>query len=215
MREADSKSSENGDYFKEGRPVKKLEIIYKGIDEVIPYENTPRINDDAVSKVVASIKEFGFKNPIIVDKDNVILAGHTRHRAAQELGLDQVPTIIIDDIDKDRARAFRIADNRTSDSAFWDVELLEEILLELQEDTDMDLEEFGFEEIEAKDLFEEVEVKQVELGEPEKKDDSIFEVVITCFADEEVEDIMEIFGFEEEGQKLRLNETKIWKERRS
>ena len=72
----------------------KLEITYKNIDEIIPYENNPRKNDEAVQYVANSIKEFGFKVPIIIDKENVIVAGHTRYKAANELGLKEVPVIL-------------------------------------------------------------------------------------------------------------------------
>lgn len=81
--------------------MKKMIIEYKKVDEVIPYENNPRFNDEAVEFVANSIKEFGFKVPIIIDKNNVIVAGHTRLKAAKELGLKEVPTIKADDLTKD------------------------------------------------------------------------------------------------------------------
>ena len=102
----------------------KLKIEYKDINELIPYINNPRINDGAVDKVASSIKNFGFKNPIIIDKDNEIIAGHTRLKAARKLGLDEVPTIKVDDLTEQQIKAFRIADNKTSEFAEWDMELL-------------------------------------------------------------------------------------------
>jgi DNA modification methylase len=103
----------------------KLKIEYKDINELIPYINNPRINDEAVDKVAASIKEFGFKNPILIDSENVIIAGHTRLKAARKLGLEEVPTIKVEDLTEKQIKAFRIADNKTSEFAEWDMELLE------------------------------------------------------------------------------------------
>ena len=105
-----------------------MEIVYKKIDELIPYENNPRFNDDAVEYVAKSIKEFGFKVPIVIDKDGVIVAGHTRYKASIELGLDEVPCIIADDLNEEQVKAFRLADNKVSDYSIWNnVALLEEL----------------------------------------------------------------------------------------
>ena len=103
----------------------RLKIEYKDISELIPYINNPRINEGAVDKVAASIKEFGFKNPIIIDKENVIIAGHTRLKAAKKLGLEEIPTIKVEDLTEQQIKAFRIADNKTAEFADWDMELLE------------------------------------------------------------------------------------------
>lgn len=103
----------------------RLKIEYKDINELIPYINNPRINDGAVDKVASSIKNFGFKNPIIIDKNNEIIAGHTRLKAARKLGLEEVPTIKVDDLTDNQIKAFRIADNKTSEFAEWDFGLLE------------------------------------------------------------------------------------------
>ncbi|NLI61193.1 MAG: ParB N-terminal domain-containing protein [Clostridiales bacterium] len=136
----------------------KLKIEYMNIDKLIPYINNPRINDNAVDKVAASIKEFGFKNPIIVDKENVIIAGHTRLLASRKLDLKEVPTIKVEDLTETQIKAFRIADNKTSEFAEWDIELLN---IELEE-IDFDMEKFGFIEnnysdIDLDDFFEESE----------------------------------------------------------
>lgn len=105
-----------------------MEIVYKKIDELIPYENNPRFNDDAVEYVANSIKEFGFKVPIVIDKDGVIVAGHTRYKASIELGLKEVPVIIADDLTEEQVKAFRLADNKVSDYSIWNnVALLEEL----------------------------------------------------------------------------------------
>ena len=95
------------------------------IEKLIPYINNPRLNDGAVDKVASSIKNFGFKNPIIIDKDNEIIAGHTRLKAAKKLGLEEVPVIKAEDLNEAQVKAFRIADNKTAEFAEWDMELLE------------------------------------------------------------------------------------------
>jgi hypothetical protein len=111
---------------KRGEAVKsKIKVEYKDINKIIPYINNPRKNAAAVDKVAASIKEFGFKNPIIVDAENVIVAGHTRLLAAQKLELKEVPVIKADDLTENQIKAYRIADNKTSEFAEWDMELLE------------------------------------------------------------------------------------------
>lgn len=121
-----------------------MEIVYKKINELKPYENNPRYNDDAVEYVANSIKEFGFKVPIVIDKNNEIVAGHTRYKASLELGLDEVPCIIADDLNEEQIKAFRLADNKVSEKAEWNFELLDEEL----EDLDIDMSEFGFDNIE-------------------------------------------------------------------
>ncbi len=125
----------------------ELKIEYKDINELIPYINNPRINDEAVDVVAASIKEFGFKNPILIDKENVIIAGHTRLKAARKLGLKEVPVIRVEDLTENQIKAFRIADNKTAEFAEWDMELLE---IELEELEDMFT---GFSEEEKEVIF--------------------------------------------------------------
>lgn len=120
-----------------------LKIEYLQISDLIPYANNPRINDGAVDAVAASIKEFGFKNPIVIDNRNVIIAGHTRLKAAEKLGLKTVPIIRADDLTEQQAQAFRLADNKTAELAEWDLDSLEQELDELSQDFDMS--DFGFE----------------------------------------------------------------------
>lgn len=120
-----------------------MKIIEKKLTELIEYENNPRHNEAAIEKVAASIREFGFKVPIVIDKDNVIIAGHTRKRASELLGLDKVPCIIADDLTEEQVKAFRLADNKTSEFAEWDFEKLNEELASLQ-DIDFDMSVFGF-----------------------------------------------------------------------
>jgi len=117
-----------------------MEIKMIKIDELKPYENNPRFNDEAVEYVAKSIKEFGFKVPLVIDKDNVIVTGHTRYKASIELGLEEVPCIIADDLNEKQIKAFRLADNKVSEKSGWNFELLEEEL----DDLDIDMSDFGF-----------------------------------------------------------------------
>lgn len=119
---------------------KRMEIVYKGVGDLIPYEKNPRNNEQAVDKVANSIREFGFKVPIVVDKYNVVVCGHTRLKAAKKLGLAEVPCVYADDLTDQQIKAYRIADNKVSELASWDDELLTQ---ELEEITDFDMSEFG------------------------------------------------------------------------
>lgn len=118
-----------------------MEIIYKNINELIPYDNNPRINDEAVEYVKNSIKEFGFKVPIVIDKDNVIIAGHTRIKASKELGIKDIPCIIADDLTEEQVKAFRLADNKVAEKSLWDYTKLDE---ELDSILDIDMSMFDF-----------------------------------------------------------------------
>ena len=118
-----------------------MEIVYKKINEIKPYKNNPRKNDEAVEYVANSIKEFGFKVPIIIDKTGEIVAGHTRYKAAKKLKMDEIPCIIADDLTEEQIKAFRLADNKVSEKAEWDFELLDE---ELSDIIDFDMSDFGF-----------------------------------------------------------------------
>ena len=119
-----------------------MNIVYKALDEIKPYEKNPRHNDDAVKYVKKSIEKFGFKVPIVIDKDGTIVAGHTRYKASLELGLEKVPCIIADDLTEKQIKAFRLADNKTAEKAYWDFDLLNEELGDLKIDFDMN--DFGF-----------------------------------------------------------------------
>ena len=118
-----------------------MQIILKKINEVIPYERNPRKNEDAVEFVANSIKEFGFKVPIVIDKDGIIVAGHTRHKAALKLGIKEVPCIVADDLTDEQIKAYRLADNKVSEKAEWDYNLLD---AELGEILEVDMGTFGF-----------------------------------------------------------------------
>ena len=92
-----------------------MQIINKTLTELTPYRNNPRKNDAAVDKVAASIAEFGFKVPVVIDKDGTIVAGHTRYKAAQKLGMPEIPCIVADDLTEEQIKAFRLADNKVGE----------------------------------------------------------------------------------------------------
>lgn len=131
-------------------------VIEKALNEITPYENNPRNNAPAVDAVAASIEEFGFKVPIVIDKDGVIVAGHTRYIAAQKLGLETVPCIMADDLSDEQVKAFRLADNKVSELAMWDNDKLMQELGEI----DMDMSAFGFDSIEMLDIDESEETNR-------------------------------------------------------
>ena len=133
-----------------------MNVINMMIEDLIPYENNPRVNDEAVKYVANSIKEFGFKVPIIVDKNNEIVAGHTRYKASLELGLKEVPCIVADDLNEEQIKAFRLADNKVSEKAEWNLELLQEEL----EDLDIDMSDFGFDN-DIEDAFDETNLEDL------------------------------------------------------
>lgn len=127
---------------------KDLKIFQKNVTDLIPYVNNPRNNAAAVDAVASSIAEFGFNVPIVLDKNNIIVTGHTRLLAAKKLGLESVPCIIADHLTDAQIKAFRLADNRVAELATWDTELLDQELAELAE-IDFNMSAFGFEEPEA------------------------------------------------------------------
>jgi len=116
-------------------------IVMMALEEIKPYEKNPRRNEHAVDGVAKSIKEFGFKVPIVVDKDKIIVTGHTRYKASQKLGLSKVPVIIADDLSKEQIKAYRLADNKVSEKSIWDTDLLREELMGI---SNIDMGEFDF-----------------------------------------------------------------------
>lgn len=154
-----------------------MEIIYKNIDELIPYKNNPRLNDEAVEYVKNSIKEFGFKVPIVIDKNNVIIAGHTRIKASKELGIKDIPCIIADDLTEEQVKAFRLADNKVSEKSMWDYTKLDE---ELNNILDIDMSLFDF-DINTDD----VEIERIDLS---NKEFEKYEIIITCQNEIELEE---------------------------
>ena len=113
------------------------------LSDLKPYEKNPRKNDDTAKYVAESIKSFGFKVPIVIDKDNVIVAGHTRYKAAKNLKLKEVPCIIADDLTDKQIKAYRLADNKVAEMSEWDFDLLNE---ELDSLFNFDMTVFGFED---------------------------------------------------------------------
>lgn len=141
-----------------------MELKYINISEIKPYENNPRNNDEAAQKVAESIKEFGFKVPIIVDKDNVIIAGHTRYKAAKSLGIESIPVIKAEDLTPEQVKAFRIMDNKSSELASWDYEALLKEMESLKLEN-YDIEFTGFELEEVESLFDEYNPKEIQEDE--------------------------------------------------
>lgn len=111
------------------------------IGDVKPYENNPRDNDGGVDAVANSIKEFGWQQPIVVGKDNVIIVGHTRYKAAKKLGMKEVPVVVADKLSDEQVKAYRLADNKTGELTDWDDDLLNN---ELSDILDIDMSDFGF-----------------------------------------------------------------------
>lgn len=143
-----------------------MEIKRVKLSEIRPYEKNPRRNDSAVDAVAASIKEFGWQQPIVVDKDGVIIAGHTRYKAAKKLKCKEVPVVYADNLTEEQVKAYRLADNKTSEIAEWDADLLSEELLDLQ---DFDMGQFGFDDFNADTQeIEEAHEDEYEVSLPEE-----------------------------------------------
>ncbi|MFW6061190.1 MAG: ParB N-terminal domain-containing protein [Planctomycetota bacterium] len=138
-----------------------MKIEQREIEQIRPYEANPRDNDKAVEAVAKSIREFGFRQPIVVDAAGVIVVGHTRWKAARRLGLKTVPVHVAADLTPEQARAYRIADNRLAEEADWDLDLLPIELEQLREDG-VELELLGFPE---KELAEYLAEFDTDLGD--------------------------------------------------
>jgi ParB-like chromosome segregation protein Spo0J len=155
-----------------------MEIVNRKLNSIKPYEKNPRKNDDAVKYVAESIKEFGFKVPIVIDSDGVIVAGHTRYKAAQMLKLKEVPCVIADDLTEEQVKAYRLADNKVSEAAEWDFDLLTE---ELENIFEIDMEAFGFMEAEEPEPKERKDLSG-EVGE-------VFQIIVECNSELQQEEI--------------------------
>ena len=141
-----------------------MEIINKKTNEIKPYENNPRKNDEAIKYVAESIKQFGFKVPIVIDKNGVIVAGHTRYKASKKLGLEEVPCIVADDLNEEQIKAFRLADNKVAEKSEWNFDLLDE---ELGDILNLDMSDFGF-ELKLDEEEKEVEEDDFDIEPPEE-----------------------------------------------
>ncbi len=139
-----------------------MNIIYKNIDDITPYPNNPRNNENAVDAVAESIKNYGFKNPIIIDKNDVIVCGHTRLKASKKLGMKEVPCIVADDLTEEQIKAFRLVENKTNELATWN----EDLLMQEMEDLNINLDEYGFD-------FNNFELENIE--DPEEDEQKVNE----------------------------------------
>lgn len=139
-----------------GVTVKEQQISYRDISEIHPYEHNPRNNDAAVEPVTQSIKNFGFRVPILVDREGTIIAGHTRYKAAQLLGMERVPCILVDDLSDEQVRAYRIADNKVAEASSWDEDILR-IEMETLKALNVDLEQTGFTDLEVDGILREMQ----------------------------------------------------------
>lgn len=167
--------------------MKRMEIVYLSPDALVPYDNNPRMNEGGVEPVAKSIEQYGFKVPIVIDKDNVVVCGHTRLKAAQKLGLAEVPCIRADDLTEEQIKAFRIADNKVSDFTMFDnKKLLEEL---------QSLEEFDlFTGFDFKGLDDLSVLNEKDNTAVEEEDESVtYEVVCRSPNKEKVEKIQKIW----------------------
>ena len=137
-----------------------MQIVEKKLKDIKPYEKNPRKNDSAVDAVANSIEEFGFKVPVVIDNDGVIVCGHTRYKAAKKLGIEKVPCVVADDLTDEQIKAYRLADNKVGELAEWDIDLLGE---ELDGIFDIDMSDFGFDL--SEDEEEETEIIEDEIPE--------------------------------------------------
>ena len=178
-----------------------MEIKMIKIEDLKPYENNPRFNDNAVEYVANSIKKFGFKVPLVIDKDNVIVTGHTRYKASQQLGLKEVPCIVADDLNEKQIKAFRIADNKTNDMAEWNDDLLSIELKDVLDDIDMT--DFGFGDFELSMLMDDMEPEDFDKELIEKyssnADDFLINkrIIITYKTEEETNFIKQLIKADE------------------
>ena len=161
----------------------KLTIKYVPVEKITPYENNPRNNENAVEYVENSIEEFGFQVPLVIDANNVIVCGHTRYKAAEQLKLKQVPCVVVDDLTEEQINAFRLADNKTQELAEWDWNKIGE---ELDAIEGIDMRLMGF-----ADFLDEPERGEL----PEKKLGGGNEIDLDSFADKEFEYTCPCCGF--------------------
>lgn len=155
-------------------------IQYINLNDIIPYANNPRNNDgEAVDKVAASIKEFGFNVPLVLDKDNVIITGHTRYKAAKKLSLNEVPCICAEHLTPAQVKAYRIADNKVSEYSKWNDEMLAIELEQLQE-LSLSLDLTGFENWELEHFLNPLSDEELQEFFVEKEEKPKEEKKTTC-----------------------------------
>ena len=175
--------------------MQKLNIVYRQIKDLKPYKkNAKKHSKEQVEQIVNSIKEFGFTQPVIVDKNNEVVAGHGRILGAKKAGLKSVPTVCLEDLTEEQIKAYRLVDNKLNESE-WDYGLLDEELENLTEDIDMDLFGFALEEQQEKETK-----KKVEFEIKEK-----YEVHIICKDEKQMEQVYnDVKGY---GQECKLVST--------
>lgn len=169
---------------------KLLKIEYLKIEELIPYTNNPRKSENSVDLVASSIKNFGFKVPIIIDKQKKIIAGHTRLLAAKKLKIDYVPVIVADDLNENQIKAFRLADNKVAEFSKWDDELL---WSEISQIDGLEMKDFGFEILNVNDFDESFKLPD---GEKEP-----FQQMTFTLSDEQAEEIKKLLLIAKKGNK--------------
>ena len=181
-----------------------MNILNIDIDKIIRYVNNPRNNEEAIDKVASSIQEFGFKVPIVIDKDNVVITGHTRLLASKKLGLKEVPCVVANDLSEAQIKAFRIADNKVSEYSKWDKDLLRIELEGLEEmDFDLDLVNIDYSDFDLEiDCIEDDFVEIKEREDLSDKVNSAYEIIIECDNEEEQEEMYN--RFIEEGLRCRV-----------
>ena len=140
-----------------------MKVQEKALEEIRPYEKNPRKNEPAVEKVAESLREFGWQQPIVVDAEGVIIAGHTRWRAARRLGMQTAPVVVAENLTEEQVRAYRLADNKTNEFASWDIDMLDSELLSID---DIDMELFGFDMTAVADRAAEVQEDNYEVQVP-------------------------------------------------
>ena len=173
-----------------------MNIIEKNIKDLKPYEKNPRLNDDAVKYVAESIRNFGFKVPIVIDKDNNIVCGHTRWKACKKLKIDTVPCVVADDLTEEQIRAYRLADNRVAEKAEWDLALLDTELAEI-ETIDMTLLGFDDKEEETPQEVVEDDFDEEPPAEPIAKYGDLYQLgrhKLLCGDSTKIEDVQCLLG---------------------
>lgn len=174
-------------------------IVMLPVSEVRPYEKNPRKNADAVKYVRASIEKFGFKQPIVIDSNRVIISGHTRLEAAKSLGMDEVPCIVADDLTEAQAKALRLADNKVAEFSEWEMNLLGGELGELAEISDIDMGDFGF------DL---TDLDNIGMDDDENAEKGVnlsdtYQIIVECESETEQQEFFEKLSGE--GYRCRLS----------
>lgn len=172
-----------------------MQIIEKSIDELKPYEKNPRKNDKSVDKVAQSIDQFGFRVPVVIDKDNVIVCGHTRYKAAKKLHLASVPCVVADDLTDEQIKAYRLADNKVGEDSEWDIDLLQG---ELDDIIDINMADFGFDLTAAENKV--VEDDDFEMSVPEEPKSKLGDIYqlgrhrLMCGDSTNIENVKQLVG---------------------